>query len=273
LRFNSAICYLFILLNSDISDETRGLELTRTINTVKMPLCADVEARKQIGPWLRGKGLELDVNSCLCHPIEQMLKEHGRERDDILVKDLDQLAIQTGSGLTSKGSKSRSGVASKKRATTAKRSKVYRPEGDPRNARHIAQPRAPKHAEDDTHVPTGMSLDDEDPEADTHLYQTFSEMGPYAWIWDGVKSFVWDLFTHPGFLTYPHQDASGFATYALMRTGCKIWCILRPKIDSSVNSRSKLFDILRIMLRQHPHLDYQGVSDSYTIFLMEGDVL
>jgi hypothetical protein len=258
-------------MNSDISDETRGLELTRTINTVKLPLCADVEARKRIGPWLQERRLELDLNSCLCKPIEEMLKEHGREQDNILTRDLDQLAIQTDSDQTSKGSKSRSAL--KKCATTAKSTKAYRPEGDPSNARHIAQPRAPKYAEDDTHVPTGMSQDDENPEADTHIYQTFSDMGPFSWTWDALKSLVWDLFTHPGFLTYPHQDASGFATYTLIRTGCKIWCILRPKVDASVNSRNKLFDILRVMLRQHPHLDYQGVSDSYMIFLIEGDVL
>jgi hypothetical protein len=257
---------LFILSNSDISDETRGLELTRTINTVKLPLCADVEARKRVGPWLQDKRLELDLNSCLCNPIEEMLEEHGRERHHILTRDLNQLAIQT-------LKHSKTGSASKKRETTGKRTKAYQSKGDPSNARHIAQPCAPKYAEDDTHVPTGMSQDDENPEADTHIYQTFSDMGPFSWIWDALKSLVWDLFTHPGFLTYPHQDASGFATYALVRTGCKIWCILRPKVDASVNSRNKLFDILRVMLQQHPHLDYQGVSDSYTIFLMEGDVL
>jgi hypothetical protein len=199
-----------------------------------------------------------------------MLDEHGKERDNIITRDLDQLAIQTGLDRTSKASKSRSSGASKKHA---KRAKADHPEGDPSNARHIAQPHAPKYAEDNTHVPTGMSQDDENPKANTHIYQNFSDMGPYSWVWDGLKSLVWDLFTHAGFLTYPHQDASGFATYALIRTGCKIWCILRPKVDASVNSRNKLFDILRVMLRQHPHLDYQGVSDSYTIFLMEGDVL
>jgi len=206
-----------MLLNSDISDETRGLELTHTINTVKLPLCADVEARRQIGPWLQENRLDLDVNSCLCHPIEQMLKEHERERDQILKRDSDQLTVQT------EGSKP---PASKKCAPRPKRSKVYQAKGDPSNALHITQPHAAEYAEDDTYVPAGMSLDDENPEADTHIFQKFSEMGPFSWLWDGLKSLNWDLFTHPGFLTYPHQDAAGFATYALIRTGCKIWCIL-----------------------------------------------
>jgi len=238
--------------------------LTQSINTIKLPLCADMEARKKIGPWLQEKSLELDLNSCLCHPIQKMLQEHETQRDGILTRDCDQLAIQVDLAKTSK-----SQSASKKRATTAKNAG----KGDPSNALHIAQPHTPKHAEDDTHVPTGMSQDDENPEADTHIYQTFSDKGPFSWNWDALKSLVWDLFTHLSFLTYPHQDASGFATYALIRTGCKIWCILRPKVDASVNSRKKLFNILRVMLRLHPHLDYQRVSDSYTIFLMEGDVL
>jgi len=162
----------FILLNSDISDETRGLELTQSINTIKLPLCADMEARKKIGPWLQEKSLELDLNSCLCHPIQKMLQEHETQRDGILTRDCDQLAIQAD---LAKTSKSRS--ASKKRATTAKNAG----KGDPSNTLHIAQPRAPKHAEDDTHVPTGMSQDDENPEADTHIYQTFSDKGPFSW--------------------------------------------------------------------------------------------
>ena len=266
------IVFIFIyFIKQRYFDETRGLELTRSINTVKLPLCADVEARKRIGPWLQEKRLELDLNSWLCNPIETMLEEHKTQWNRILTSDINQLAIQTALDKTSKGSGSQS--ASKKRATTAKSTRAYRPKGDPSNALHIAQPRTPKYAEDDTHVPTGMSQDDENPEANTHIYQTFSDKGPFSWNWDALKSLVWDLFTHPSFLTYPHQDASGSATYALIRTGCKIWCILRPKVDASVNSRNKLFDRLRVMLRQHPHLDYQGVSDSYTIFLMEGDVL
>jgi len=78
-----------------------------------------------------------------------MLKEHETQRDHILTRDLNQLAIQTALDKTSKGSKSQSAL--KKRATTAKSTKAYQPKGDPSNALHITQPHAPKYAEDDTH--------------------------------------------------------------------------------------------------------------------------
>jgi len=85
----------FIFIKQRYFDETRGLELTRSINTVKLPLCADVEARKRIGPWLQEKRLELDLNSWLCNPIETMLEEHKTQWNRILTSDINQLAIQT----------------------------------------------------------------------------------------------------------------------------------------------------------------------------------
>ena len=90
-----------------------------------------------------------------------------------------------------------------------------------------------KYTESQSQVPPGTTQDHLDPHDKRHIWQKFVESGPFSWMWDGFKSFNWDLFTHPCFLTYGHQDAAGFATTVAARTGCKIWCILRPKMDST----------------------------------------
>jgi hypothetical protein len=236
------------------------LELTRTINTAKLPLCADFEARKQLGPWLDVNDVQAKPNTCFdCWTISVMLQQREADRVKVVDTDMKQLALQTRSDIPANQKKMNKGKSNSKHA-------------DPCNARHIAEPNPPKYTESQSQVPPGTTQDHLDPHDKRHIWQKFVESGPFSWMWDGFKSFNWDLFTHPCFLTYGHQDAAGFATTVAARTGCKIWCILRPKMDG-INTRSKLFDILRVILRQHPFLDYQKVSDAYTLFLMEGDVL
>lgn len=40
---------------------------------------------------------------------------------------------------------------------------------------------------------------------------------------DTWRSTSWDIFTHAGFLTYPHHDGNGLLTYSYVRTGAKLW--------------------------------------------------
>ncbi|EGO25022.1 hypothetical protein SERLADRAFT_469064, partial [Serpula lacrymans var. lacrymans S7.9] len=50
----------------------------------------------------------------------------------------------------------------------------------------------------------------------------------------------WKLMTGAGYVTFPHHDSGGLATYIMIKTGMKIWGIFRPKEDPSqpVESRS-----------------------------------
>ena len=61
-----------------------------------------------------------------------------------------------------------------------------------------------------------------------HLFQEYNLSGPQVTLLDTWKAQHWDLFTHPGFLTYPHHDGAGNATFTFMRYGCKIWGAIRP---------------------------------------------
>lgn len=51
------------------------------------------------------------------------------------------------------------------------------------------------------------------------------DMLPY----DCVAINEWKLVASACFLTYPHQDAGGYATWIEVEDGLKIWVILRPK--------------------------------------------
>jgi hypothetical protein len=247
-----SFCLTIYVTFSDVSDETRGLELTRQINTVKLPLCADFVARQQVGPWIKSGGAAPGLHACLCSSIENMLMEQEKQREEVIDADLAHRKSQ--------------------RIPEKRRTKKQRESASVAKSRHMAEPQPPSYPVDQTHVPVGMSLEEEDPMADHHIMQGFPDLGPFTWTWDGVKSLNWDLMTHPGFLSWGHQDAAGYLTYGFCRTGCKIWCILRPRMEG-IKSREEYFEVLSTMLQQHPVLDYQSVSDPYTVFLMEGDVL
>jgi hypothetical protein len=106
-----------------------------------------------------------------------------------------------------------------------------------------------------------------------HIAQFFYNFGFFTVSWDAWKSCIWDLFTHAGFFTYVHHDAGGFATYAFVREGCKIWGIHRPMVNETHHNRSKVYDVMRGILREHGILDYMPRTELYSFFLMKGDVL
>lgn len=124
----------------------------------------------------------------------------------------------------------------------------------------------PLHKDVDNDVAESFKLDG-------HIFRSVGT-GPTVFLWDGWKSHYWELFTHAGFHTYPHHDASGFGTYSYVRHGCKIWGIVRPRIDPKIHrTRQSVFNIMRTMLRPSPSLHYREVSDIFNLFLLEGDVL
>lgn len=108
-----------------------------------------------------------------------------------------------------------------------------------------------------------------------HAYQQeFADAGVDTFSMDAYKSLHWDLFTHAGFHTWPHHDASGMATWVYIRHGCKIWCPLVPRLarDRTLNIED-LFNCMHHILRPPPHLEYQEHADAFYMFLLPHDVL
>lgn len=50
-----------------------------------------------------------------------------------------------------------------------------------------------------------------------------TDLGPQLMHFDNWRSGSWDVFTHGGFMTYPHNDAAGMMTFSYVRTGAKLW--------------------------------------------------
>jgi hypothetical protein len=122
-------------------------------------------------------------------------------------------------------------------------------------------------------LPPTPEPEEQKPSLLKHIFQAYATFGLFTVSWDAWKSSIWDLFTHTGFFTYVHHDGSGYATFAFVREGCKIWGIHRPKITDAHNSRSKVFDVMRSILNPHGILNYMTHTDLYNVFLMKGDVL
>lgn len=55
------------------------------------------------------------------------------------------------------------------------------------------------------------------------LAAVMKHRGPQFIHFDNWRSSGWDVFTHGGFLTYPHHDASGQLTFSYVRAGAKLW--------------------------------------------------
>jgi len=96
----------------------------RTHNTVKLPLCADFESRKQVGPWKKSMGIAAEVEACLCGDIQAMLKQRDKERDKIMDKDWAQLRASN--------------------IKEAKRTKQEQRQADVANSRYITEPDPPQ---------------------------------------------------------------------------------------------------------------------------------
>ena len=108
-----------------------------------------------------------------------------------------------------------------------------------------------------------------------HIYQDeFTRRGMFSFGWDGFTATRWDLLTHGGFHTWPHHDASGMATWILMRTGCKIWCPLIPNLPHKDDlTQHDLFPAMYRCLQPMPALRFQHASQSLVIFALPRDIM
>ncbi|KAI6094832.1 hypothetical protein EDD16DRAFT_1721328 [Pisolithus croceorrhizus] len=90
---------------------------------------------------------------------------------------------------------------------------------------------------------------------------------------DTWRSCAWDTFTHAGFLTYPHHDSSGLATYMYIRAGTQVWgCIHLDEVNES--------DRVDIFEKWDKYYEHPMATETYhqnvkvgTVVLKEGSVL
>ncbi|KAI0094116.1 hypothetical protein BDY19DRAFT_743 [Irpex rosettiformis] len=64
--------------------------------------------------------------------------------------------------------------------------------------------------------------------------------------WDALRSASWALLSSSGSYTGHHHDAGGYFTFVKCETGAKLWCYLRPKVESGeiVSDMNTLVDII-----------------------------
>ena len=79
----------------------------------------------------------------------------------------------------------------------------------------------------------------------------------------------WELHTHGGFLTYPHHDAAGLYTYVYIKSGAKLWAVMRPDLKR-LQSREDLF---KMYDRLGLFKEYHSLKMVETILLERGDLL
>jgi hypothetical protein len=93
--------------------------------------------------------------------------------------------------------------------------------------------------------------------------------GPRALSFETWSQQSWDLYTHGGFLTYPHHDNSGLCTYVFPRSGAKIWTFIRPNLSefSGINDIFLEWDKLAFFE------GYNSVAKMGTVLIEPGDVL
>lgn len=109
--------------------------------------------------------------------------------------------------------------------------------------------------------------------AERHIFQG-PLGGMHTYSVDTLTNARWDLFTHTGFHTWPHHDASGMSTWVRIRAGCKVWAPVIPDLPKTpVFTQHDLFDSVREVLRPAPSLGFQKHSQSLCMFLLPDDVL
>lgn len=243
---------------------------------MKYPVCADYDLRKAIPTWLTSQKFSSigDWNKDRLHKARASSNKKARQRRDE-EEDFDDgnciecLAISEMTAQIDAHREEKIDEDWRHAEQTAAQSSKSHSKAPPPQARHrmpdAQLPFDPRRSRADTAEYIDPSR--------RHLFQRFTEWGPSSATWDILKSMIWDLFTHAGFVTYAHHDANGFGTYMFIRDGCKIWAILRPKVPSTHTTISQLLDILRKIVRPAPAMDYTELVDTFTIFLLPGDVL
>jgi hypothetical protein len=95
--------------------------------------------------------------------------------------------------------------------------------------------------------------------------------GPAALRSSNWSSAGWRLITHPGFVTHPHHDCCGFGTYVVAEAGCKMWGVMRPKVERCGQPMRNLFTEFERMVDLIGGVGYD--CDVVTVCLEENDVM
>lgn len=231
------------------------MEISRFIGQVNIPLCADYDRRKDLSVWLNDHKFKNIKDWADSPKTSGFRKRHAEGVNE-------KLSCNTCLAMMQMSEEIQDAV-------------------DQRMEQEWATPlMVPGSTSTSTqfdphHVPRQKTSTKDVPEiiqTRGHLFRQ-SDYGPNVFLWDGVKTKHWTLFTHAAYLTYCHQDA-GYCTYTIIRNGCKIWAVLSALIDvPGAVTRKDLYDTWRTMLRPPPNLQAREVSTLFYIFLLEGDVL
>jgi len=82
----------------------------------------------------------------------------------------------------------------------------------------------------------------------------------------------WRLLTHPGFMTFPHNDCCGWCTYVIGNTGAKIWGVMRPNRSICPSSLPGLSEVFRHVMAQSQEGSFSNAAIA-TICLEAGDIM
>jgi len=86
---------------------------------------------------------------------------------------------------------------------------------------------------------------------------------------DFIKTRSWGLVHHAMFHTYPHHDAEGYATFAQILSGSKIWVIYRPKVKPKTR-----LELYNKQAQFQPNFDeYKDDWEAWMITGTRGDIM
>ncbi|KAF7967906.1 hypothetical protein HWV62_32547 [Athelia sp. TMB] len=260
-----------------------ALRATENTNNVKLPMCANAAARKRILEYLdsitdeRGKRMVAISN------------DFKKSAKDVHTQSKEAYAARKARCLQDRGNLR--GVDEQREVPPMDERKICRrclviklmreedaktvgeaQENDDRGKRlYLHDPMI----SEDQHVHFKKSDYYDGVDDEQHIFQDdFPRRGISHFGWDGFTATRWDLFTHAGFHTWPHHDASGMSTWVVMRTGCKIWCPLIPDLPSKDGlTQNDIFESMRSCLQPIPSTRYQHASKSLVIFALPRDIM
>jgi hypothetical protein len=85
---------------------------------------------------------------------------------------------------------------------------------------------------------------------------------------DQVRTLNWVLSCHGGFITHPHHDAAGYATFMILNCGAKFWAIQKPDLSTETPNRQELYAAFDQLLSGK-----EGSQMAGCLLLEQGDVL
>lgn len=97
---------------------------------------------------------------------------------------------------------------------------------------------------------------------------------------DAFHTRNWDLLHSGGVLTFEHHDAEGYCTFITIKTGCKMWGLVRPKGFSDAKTREELDNLNKLFIRgdfdipESWALEWEKIGgEIYTIVARPGDLV